>query len=96
MSWYIALLSAVLAALLLVGGAAALVSGWVMPWQRGYVHRTGFFGWGQLMTGAALALQASTALLDRGSRSDVHLVGIACLLGGLALLVLSKRPRPHH
>lgn len=96
MSGYIALLSAVLAALLLVGGAATLVGGWVMPWQRGHVHRTGLFGWGQLMTGAALALQAFTALLDRASRSDVHLVGIACLLGGLALLVLSKRPRPDH
>ncbi|MCZ0978583.1 hypothetical protein O1L60_03380 [Streptomyces diastatochromogenes] len=94
MSWYVALPSAVLAALLLAGGAATLVSGWVMPLQRGYVHRTGLFGWGQLLTGAALALQASTALLDRGSRSGVHLAGLACLLGGLTFLALSKRPRP--
>ncbi|MFF9852529.1 hypothetical protein [Streptomyces litmocidini] len=95
MSWYLALPSAVFAALLLVGGAAALRSGWVVPWQRGQVHRIRFFGWAELAMGGALALQASTALLhDRGADSTVRLIGLGCLLVGLALLIVSQRPSP--
>ncbi|MFB7451927.1 hypothetical protein [Streptomyces sp. NPDC056194] len=95
MSWYLALPSAVFAALLMVGGAATLRSGWVMPWQRGRVYRPRFFGWAELAMGGALGLQASTALLDdRGVDSMVRGIGLGCLFLGLGLLVLSQRP-PH-
>ncbi|WP_369142639.1 hypothetical protein [Streptomyces sp. R44] len=94
MSWYMAIPSAVVALLALVGGTATLRSGWVMPWQRGYVHRPRLFGWAQLSMGAALALQAATALLDdRGARSTVQGIALGFLLAGLILLVLSQRPR---
>ncbi|MFF8378274.1 hypothetical protein ACF07V_19360 [Streptomyces sp. NPDC015661] len=94
MSWYLALPSAVLGVLMLAGGAATLSSGWIMPWQRGSVYRPRFFGWGQLLMGAALAIQASTALVDdRATRSTVQGAGVGFLLAGLILLTLSQRPR---
>ncbi|MEU6624293.1 hypothetical protein ABZ926_26430 [Streptomyces litmocidini] len=93
MSWYLALPSALFALLLLLGGAAALRSGWVVPWQRGHVHRIRLFGWAEVAMGSALALQASTALLhDRGADSTVRLIGLGCLFAGLALLTVSQRP----
>ncbi|MFD8211257.1 hypothetical protein ACFV2S_33240 [Streptomyces sp. NPDC059695] len=95
MSWNLAIPSAVLAALLVAGGVAALRTGWVMPWQRRWVHRPRLFGWAMVTVAGSAAFQASTALIaPRGIGAVAQGAALGLLLAGMILLTLSQRPAP--
>ncbi|MFF7777174.1 hypothetical protein ACFZCG_22450 [Streptomyces tanashiensis] len=83
-----------IALLFAAGGIAALRTGWVFPWLRARVHRTGLHGRGQLLMAAAFAVQALAPFSDeRAVRSGLGIASVLALLAGLVLMVLGQRPR---
>ncbi|MEV4428925.1 hypothetical protein ACN9M0_02935 [Streptomyces sp. R-07] len=93
MDWYVVIPSA-LALLLVASGTAALRTGWMTHWQRRRVVRTAPHGWGQLVFGAAMAVQAWGQLADDPAfRAALGVATVLGLLGGCVLLVLAQVPR---
>ncbi|MFF5919757.1 hypothetical protein ACFY8C_15645 [Streptomyces flavochromogenes] len=58
MSWF-PIVSSVLAVLFPVGGAAAIRTGWILPFQRRRVHRPELFGWAQPVMAVAFGGRAA-------------------------------------
>ncbi|GGY26407.1 hypothetical protein [Streptomyces tanashiensis] len=93
MDWYVVVPGAI-ALLFAAGGVAALRTGWVFPWLRARVFRTGLYGRGQLLMAAAFAVQALAPFSDeRALRSGLGIASVLALLAGLVLMVLGQRPR---
>ncbi|MEU6167989.1 hypothetical protein [Streptomyces tanashiensis] len=93
MDWYVVVPGAI-ALLFAAGGIAALRTGWVFPWLRARVYRTGLFGRGQLFMAVAFALQATAPFADdRALRSGLGIASVLAVLVGVVLTVLGQRPR---
>ncbi|MFF3837727.1 hypothetical protein [Streptomyces sp. NPDC001930] len=94
MSWFLVVPS-VLGVLLVVGGVAAIRTGWILPFQRRRVHRTELFGWAQLVMAVAFGAQTAGQLLGEGEAGYVlGVVTMIALLGGLVLAIVAQRPSP--
>ncbi|MCX5231878.1 hypothetical protein ABZY16_30285 [Streptomyces sp. NPDC006553] len=94
MSWF-PVVPSVLAVLLVVGGVAAIRSGWILPFQRRRVYRTELFGWAQLVMAVAFGAQAAGLLLSEGEAGYVlGVVAMLALLAGLVLAIVAQRPSP--
>ncbi|MEU3049263.1 MULTISPECIES: hypothetical protein [unclassified Streptomyces] len=94
MHW-LGVLAAAVGAAALVLGAAALRSGWTLPWTRGTVLRPQLYGLGGVLFGVACLGQGlfSLGVLPAVSR-DVRLYAMsALLLCGLLLIGVSQMPR---
>ncbi|MGW8354493.1 hypothetical protein [Streptomyces wedmorensis] len=96
MDWQVVVPGA-LALLFAIGGVAAIRTGWVWPWLRTRVFRTGLYGGGQLLMAAAFAVQAIAPFADdRAVRAGLGVASVLTLLTGLILLVLGQRPSREH
>lgn len=92
MDWHVFVPGA-FALLFAVSGAAAIRTGWIWPWLRSRVFRTGLHGRGQLLMAAAFAVQALSPFTDdRAVSSVLGVASLLALLTGLVLLVLGERP----
>ncbi|MBQ0828754.1 hypothetical protein [Streptomyces tagetis] len=100
MTVYAGVMGALVALLIGVSGVAALTRGWLLPVNRRSVRRVRLHGWGQLVMALGLGWNAACALtLDRLAAYDGLMRewgtfgGIALILGGLVLVMLSQLPR---
>ncbi|MFJ5831791.1 hypothetical protein [Streptomyces sp. NPDC093089] len=92
MDWHVFVPGA-FALLFAASGAAAVRTGWIWPWLRSRVFRTGLHGRGQLLMAAAFAVQTLSPFTDdRAVSSVLGVASVLTLLTGLVLLVLGERP----
>ncbi|MFD3994464.1 hypothetical protein [Streptomyces sp. NPDC058548] len=94
MPWFL-FVPSVLGVLLVVGGVAAIRTGWVLPFQRRRVSHARLFGWAQLVMAVAFGIQVGGYFLGEGeARSVLGVVALLALLGGLVLVIVAQRPSP--
>lgn len=93
MGLYRAVPLGLLALLIAASGVAAVARGWVPPMHRGFVRRVRLYGWGQLVFGLGLCLQAVSECVD-DARGVWHWEGDATagmVLVGICMVGLSQR-----
>ncbi|WP_406726803.1 hypothetical protein WJ438_22320 [Streptomyces sp. GD-15H] len=94
MRLYLAIPSVVMALLIAASGLAAVTRGWVLPWNRRSVRRVRLYGWGQLVMAFGLCCQVLFGLVITGPgiREWGAPSGIALLLTGIIVMMVSQRP----
>ncbi|WP_369034940.1 MULTISPECIES: hypothetical protein [Streptomyces] len=98
MHWYLLGTAALMASGLVVCGAVAVRTGWVLPWQRRRVVRPEMWGYGLMLFGAGLLVQMAYSAFDGpGSSETLHtaafITGLLLMIAGAWLQLLSTRRR---
>jgi hypothetical protein len=98
MHWYLLGAAALMASGLVVCGAVAVRTGWVLPWQRRRVVRPQTWGYGLMLFGAGLLVQMAYSAVDTPGNSETldaaaFITGMLLMVAGAWLQLLSTRRR---
>jgi hypothetical protein len=93
MFWYVLAPSALMSVLGVVGGLAAIRTGWVLPWLRRRTLRPRLWGYGVLLMSVFLAAQVvAGAVAGPHSQPLAIGAGLVLMLIGLGLMRASQQP----
>ncbi|MET9255063.1 hypothetical protein [Streptomyces sp. NPDC003717] len=95
---YLAVFLVLTASLVAASGVAAIVRGWVLPWNRRQVRAPRLYGWGQLVVALALACQLVFGLVisDAGTRTAGTVAGGGLLVAGLLVMLAGQLAGRRH
>lgn len=94
MDYYVGIPLVALGLLVGASGIAAITRGWVLPMNRGRVHRVRLYGWGQTLMSVSLLTQGTFMLLMGGTSRvlpSFYPIWSLALLAGLVLMGVSQR-----
>lgn len=98
MTLYVAVPVVLVALFFAASGVAGITRGWVLPANRRPVYRPRLYGWGQLVGAVGLCWHvlfwlglSNPDTFDSGIRQWEALSGIALVLAGFILVMVSRR-----
>jgi hypothetical protein len=96
--WYVLGLSVLMAGGLVVCGAVAVRTGWVLPWQRRHIVRPRMWGYGGMLFGVGLLVQMVDGAMDGLDTSlipdaAVTMSGLLLMVAGAWFQLLGTRER---